>query len=253
LGDRGHYEFSNHHLLEALLSDLSYPAGHDRSSFKFITPFASDRKKWKELTGINLSDGREYRIDMVHRDQQNRVVPETFRSVLRLYLRRSESKSLAPDGTRCVADTRGLLKRASITAAQIIPVGKETDRHWEQGDDMSILDFKVMEYREPGKLVIASASDREKLSRLPKRELMRKTGLSQKAVYAVLEGKPVRQKTLAIFKRVLGQNAVASQVAEKAFIGNPTMPAKCSNRPSLLTLSSMGSTLSHINQLERSS
>jgi len=31
--------------------------------------------------------------------------------------------------------------------------------------------------------------------------LMRKTGLSQKALYAILRGQPVRQPTLAIFKR----------------------------------------------------
>jgi len=32
-------------------------------------------------------------------------------------------------------------------------------------------------------------------------KLMHKTGLSQKALYAVLRGQPVRQRTLAIFKR----------------------------------------------------
>src|SRR5208282_5136082 len=41
-----------------LLSDLGgYPAGCDRSNFRFIVPFNSDRRKWKALTGINLCNG----------------------------------------------------------------------------------------------------------------------------------------------------------------------------------------------------
>ena len=31
-----------------------YPASFDKSSFQFITPAETDRKKWKQLEGINL-------------------------------------------------------------------------------------------------------------------------------------------------------------------------------------------------------
>jgi hypothetical protein len=48
-----------------------------------------------------------------------------------------------------------LLKRASIEASRIIPVGKETDRRWEQGEDPSMLDFKVLEYQSVERMVIA--------------------------------------------------------------------------------------------------
>ncbi len=197
-----------------LLSDLgSYPAGYDRSNFKFITPFSSDRRKWKKLTGVNLCDGRSYGMEMFPSGKQEKVVPESFRVILRLYLRRPESKSLAPDGTPCVADTQGLLRRASIVAGQIIPVGKETDRRWEQGEDMSLLDFKVLEYRPSGKLVIADASLRDELAKLPLRELMRRTGLSQKALYAILRGKAVRPATL--------------QRARAALAHSPPRPIDC--------------------------
>ena len=51
------------------------------------------------------------------------------------------------------------LKRASIVASDIIPVGKETDRHWEQGEDMSLLDFKVLEYRPNGNMFVADGGN----------------------------------------------------------------------------------------------
>ena len=188
-----------------LLSDLGgYPAGSDRSNFKFITRYESDREKWKTLEGINLCDGQHYSMEMFPTGKQDKVVPESFGIVMRLYLRRPESKSLAPDGTPCAADTQGLLRRASIIAGEIVPVGKETDRHWEQGEDMSLVNFQVLEYRAGGKLVIADEGLRERMHKFGLRELMRKTGLSQKALYATLRGRPVRPRTLAILKQVFG-------------------------------------------------
>jgi hypothetical protein len=115
---------------------------------------------------------------------------------LRLYLRRPESKSLAPDGSPCVAETNGLLRRPSVIAAEIIPVGKETDRHWEQGEEMSLLDFQVLEYRPSGCMVTADATLREQVASHGLRELMRKTGLSQHTLEAIRRGQPVRRATL---------------------------------------------------------
>ena len=97
----------------------------------------------------------------------------------------------------------GLLRRASIVAGEVIPVGKETDRHWEQGEDMSLLDFQILEHRSAGKLRYADATLIETMRKFSLRELMRKTGLSQKAVYAILRGQPVRQRTLATLRFAL--------------------------------------------------
>jgi hypothetical protein len=187
-----------------LLSDLGgYPAGFDRSNFKFITPPESNRRKWKTLEGVNLLDGRTYKISMVPDIKQRNVVPESMRIILRQYLRHPEFKSLAPDGTACVGNTQGLLRRSSIVAGEIVPVGKETDRRWEQGEDPSMVDFKVHEFRKAAKMGVAEASERKRWKKAGVRQLMRKSGLSQKVVYAVLQGKPVRKQTLAIFKRAM--------------------------------------------------
>ena len=61
-------------------------------------------------------------------------------------------KSLAPDGTPCTGTTRGILQRATIEAKKIVPVGKETDRHWEQGKDPSMIDSDIFVYEKRTKL-----------------------------------------------------------------------------------------------------
>ena len=99
--------------------------------------------------------------------------------------------------------TQGLLRRASILAGEIVPVGKETDRRWEQGEDPSLVDFKVHEFRKAAKMVVAEASDRNRWKKVGVRQIIRKSGLSQKVVYKVLEGRPVRKQTLATFKRAM--------------------------------------------------
>jgi hypothetical protein len=187
-----------------ILSDLEgYPVGFDRTNFQFITPSEGDRKKWNRLKGINLLDGRTYQISMKPDPKQRKVFPDSFQIILNQYLGKPEVKSLAPDGSQCEAKTEGLLRRAKIVARRLIPVGKETDRHWEQGEDPSLLDFKLKEYRKAAKMVIAEASDRRKWKKIGVRKIIRKSGLSQKAVYAIINGQSVRPSTLATFRRAV--------------------------------------------------
>jgi hypothetical protein len=187
-----------------LISELGgYPPGLDRTTFNFIVPFESDRRKWKTLEGINLWDEEIYRIAMSPDGRRHTVVPESLRIILGQYLRHPEVKSLAPDGTRCVGSTQGLLGRTWITAREIIPVGKETDRHWEQGEDPSLLDFRLNEYRTTARMAVANVSERRTWKKIGVRNLIRKSKLSQKAVYGILNGQPVRASTLAIFTQAV--------------------------------------------------
>src|SRR5215470_17149602 len=68
-----------------LLSETfgGYPAGFDKSNFAFITPYESDRRKWISLKGINLADGGEFKISMRPTLQQDTVMPESLRILLR--------------------------------------------------------------------------------------------------------------------------------------------------------------------------
>ncbi len=177
-----------------------YPAGFDQSNFLFITPYESDRRKWKSLMGVNLFDGQRFQIAMRPTTNREKVIPDSFRIVLHNYLSKPEVKSLAPDGAPCTGATQGLLMRAKITAGKLVPVGKETDRRWEQGEDPSMMDFNVQVYGVSGKLVVADPSERENWAKIGVRRWRRMTNLSQKAVYAILSGKGVRLQTLATFR-----------------------------------------------------
>ena len=178
-----------------------YPAGFDKSNFVFVAPYESDRKKWSSLQGVNLVDGQSYQIAMQPTLYQYKVIPESFRILLRKYLGKAEVKSLAPDGTPCTGTTRGLLQRARITAGRLVPVGKETDRRWEQGEDPSMIDSDVYVNEKRTKLVIADPSERKKFKAIGLRRLARESNLSLAPVGKAIKGKGVRRQTLSIIRQ----------------------------------------------------
>jgi hypothetical protein len=116
-------------------------------------------------------------------------------------LGKPETKSLAPDGTPCTGATRGLLQRARITAGNLVPVGKETDRRWEQGEDPSMIASDIYAFEKRTKLVIADPLERNKWSAIGLRRLMRESKLTQAPVSNALKGKPVRPQTLSIIRQ----------------------------------------------------
>ena len=142
-------------------------------------------------------------MEMAPSVKQDKVLSDSLRIMLRLYLRRAESKSLAPDGSPCIAETQGLLKRASIVAGEIVPVGKETDRPWEESEDIEMLDFKVLEYRPVSDMVVADQNLRDAIAQRGLRALMRATKLSQHTIEAIRDGKPVRRRTRERLRGVL--------------------------------------------------
>ena len=194
----------NFFLFPLLSAADGYPLGYDKSSFQFITRFETDRDKWSTLMGINLRDGRTFCISMLPDANPQRVFPDSFQVILNQHLGKAEVKSLAPDGTPCGSGTNGLLRRAKIVARQLVPVGKETDRHWEQGEDPSMLDPKIQMYGSSGKLVMADSLERKEWAKIGFRLLMRATNLTQKTIRSILTGKGVRQQTMAMFRAGLG-------------------------------------------------
>jgi len=108
---------------------------------------------------VNVHNGKKYRMVDCTKEEKlphNVVIPSQFARLLVQYQEHPESKSLAPDGTACKANTRGLLRRGHIVAGDCRYVGKETDRKWEEGDDPSVLEFRAAEY---GRAIKVVASD----------------------------------------------------------------------------------------------
>ncbi|MGA2334089.1 MAG: hypothetical protein ABSG08_01830, partial [Terriglobales bacterium] len=117
-----------------------------------------------------------------------------FARLLIEYQEHPEAKSLAPDGAPCEAGTRGLLQRAHITAGMLRYVGKETDRKWEEGDEISVLEFKATEFGR-AKKVVADPLIADKIRAIGIRKTMELTKMSQHTIEKLIRGEAVKRKT----------------------------------------------------------
>lgn len=82
-----------------------------------------------------------------------------------------------------------------------IYIGKESDRHWEQGEDPSLLEFKAIRYKRGGKMT-ATGEQLERIANVPKREFMRR-GINQHTLEKICKREPVRAMKFAKCLRAL--------------------------------------------------
>jgi hypothetical protein len=73
----------------------------------------------------------------------------------------------------------GLAKTAHIVAGEIRYVGKETDRKWEEGDDINVLEFAATEYGRSAR-VIASDEIKAKILEIGIYKCARESGFDRK-------------------------------------------------------------------------
>jgi hypothetical protein len=116
------------------------------------------------------------------------AIAQTFETVFSQYVRHPEYKSLAPDGTPCKADTHGLLRRYPVTATEFHLIGKETERGWEQAEDISTL----LRYQGNG---IAGDLLRQRLLQIPLTVLERETGLSRHTILRARQGQRLQPRS----------------------------------------------------------
>lgn len=147
-----------------------------------IVPFSSKQERWFDLKCVNIHTRKSYRMVDPTREKNppySVVFPSQFARLLIEYQEHPESKSLAPDGTPCKANTSGLLQRAHVTAGELRYVGKETDRRWEEGDDISVLEFTTAEYGR-AKMVVASEDVKNDIERIGINKCARESGFDRK-------------------------------------------------------------------------
>ena len=172
-------------LLLPMVDPVSGVAFHRQSNEKvlLVCAFSSKQEQWFDLDCVNVHDGKKYKMLNCKKTNgnipYNVVFPSQFAHLLIQYQRHPEAKSLAPDGTSCSGDTRGLLKRAHVVAGEIRYVGKETDRKWEEGDEISVLEFAATEYGRKGK-VIANEDVKTKISSIGINKCARESGFDRK-------------------------------------------------------------------------
>ena len=110
------------------------------------------------------------------------------------HFRHPESKSLAPDGTRCNEDTCGLLGRYPVTASGLHLIGQETERGWEQSEDISTILPSLLRYGREGTSAGELLSRR--LRQIPLAALQRETGLSRHTIVRARRGERVHPKSV---------------------------------------------------------
>jgi hypothetical protein len=128
------------------------------------------------------------------------AIAQTFEMVFSQYIRYGESKSLVPDGTVCKADTHGLLKRYLVKASGFHLIGKETERGWNQAEDISTLLPLLVDYPDTAAEAVRPILKNTSLSNLEKR-----TSLSRHAILRGRRGQKAYARSLhALFKRLRG-------------------------------------------------
>ncbi len=162
-----------------------------------IAPFSSKQERWFDMKCVNIHTGKTYKMVDYTKEKNppiDVVFPSQFARLSIEYQEHPEAKSLAPDGTPCEADTSGLLQRTHVVAGEFRYIGKETDRKWEEGDDISILDFKATEYGR-AKSVVAETSLADEIRALGIRRTMDLTKMSQHTIEKLVRGEAVKRGT----------------------------------------------------------
>jgi hypothetical protein len=175
---------------------FGYPQGVDPNKFTLVTPFSSERDEWMQSKCVNIHDYKSPIYKLTHEYDFRKALPKNFFMLLDSYQNHPEAKSLGPDGNPCNFDTRGLLQRAHIVAKwPHVYLGKESDRHWEEGDDLSLLESKAIQYRPRGNAV-ANDEQLARIAEVPKREFMRR-GINQHTLEKICKRAPVQAVKLA--------------------------------------------------------
>jgi hypothetical protein len=179
-----------------LLFPSLYPTGKDPSNFGLIMPFSKHRDQWLNTKAIDTHTGEQYSIGLLDPKGRMRRIPvKCYGNILGAYREHPEAKFVGHEGMPCDSLTRGVLRRSHIVANLHRYVGKETSRRWEQGDDMSMVDFRCKEYTD-GK-VVADTAIRRRIVEMGIRNVARASGVNRETVAMIAKGNPVRSKTLA--------------------------------------------------------
>jgi len=168
-----------------------HPRTRDKLKLTLLTPFSKNRAGWAQSPCINTHDGKSYRLDEL---SQADVI--TLGDILCGYVQHPEIKSLGPDGEKCKAHTRGLLRRMTINGGLQHCIGKEVSR-FEQGKGDFIENIDDMCIHYDGGRVAANEGLIAEINARGQRKTTRETGLDRKTVRKVVAGDKVKASTLS--------------------------------------------------------
>ena len=152
--------------------------------------FEKNSARWRVMPYINIHDGKTHTL----KPPTIPVIAQTFETVFSQYVRHPEYKSVAPDGAPCKGDSQGLLSRYPVTANEFHLIGKETERGWEQAEDISTLLPSLIRYQQNDG--VAGERLRQRLRQIPLAVLERETGLSRHTIVRARRQQQVHTRAL---------------------------------------------------------
>ncbi len=172
-----------------------------------VAPLETDARKWPTVRcyDTNIDSDRSYRISTNIMDAAIPIpVVKDFETMLGEYLRHPEAKSLGPNGEPCTGRTRGLLQRMHVIAGEIIPIGKETPRGLEEGDEPNeVMEFQTLRYdrNKPAK-ELAKPSEHliRQIKKIGIRPLVR-FGRSERILEKICRREQVRSEVLRSYEQ----------------------------------------------------
>ena len=189
------------------------PIGIDPEKFSIVAPFTSDSSRWYDLKFVNIYDKNigtskvvQYELGKRNQRLPSQALPKTYGDFVERYRWHPEAKSNGPDNCPCESCTKGLLTRMPVIARHFGYIGKETDRKWEQGEDISLLESEVTEYRpnETEKLVV-DAELQHNIRRISIRKLAKAAGVTENTVKRARRGERLQKNAITKLRRALEQ------------------------------------------------
>jgi len=188
-----------------------------------VTQFTKDRSKWKTAIYRDIATGNEYTLfDADGPDKPCQIDPMCYGGIINNHRFHPEPKFRGPDGQPCGRNARGLLHRRHVQIGRKVPIRKETNRRWTEGNDPSILEMEqtdstATEYvrmenkRKHTTHAVASPRLREWMGRVPLNLISWDLGIKKDTMLAVREGKPVRPEVLVTLMEVKRLWIIAEQ------------------------------------------
>jgi hypothetical protein len=118
------------------------------------------------------------------------------------YQEHPESKSFAPDGNPCKADSHGLLGRYPVEASGFHLIGKETERGWEQAEDISTLLPSLVRCEQ--NTGTAKRTVQQRLQQISLDTLEKETGVSRHTILRARRGDRIHPRSLQRLRIAVG-------------------------------------------------
>lgn len=212
-------------VLSAHVASLGHPEGADPRRFHLIAPYTPDPRVWLRQPWTDIHSNQTYGITTSRHASGRMVRVKSYRDVLEEYRTHPEPKSADAWGNPCDRTTAGHLQRRAVRAASIVYVGKESN-FLEEVERGLVHDWdEVLEVHEDPRRHPWFAHVVPVLKRMPSRLLAERTGLSQRWIKSLSNGRsrPSRKRlprlvrvAIACARRLLADPGTDPQAAADA-------------------------------------